>query len=51
MGVNPYLALAIGIGFALSASWAISVYLEPRLQQAMKAFLLNIHSKAMARPA
>ena len=51
MGMNPYLALATGIAFALSASWAVSVYLEPPLQKGMKTLLLNIHSKALARPA
>lgn len=50
-GVNPYVALAIGIVFALAASWAISVYLEPRLQKAMKTFLLNFQDKAVTRTA
>lgn len=50
-GVDPYVALCIGITFALAASWTISVYLEPRLQKGMKTFLLSIQEKALARPA
>lgn len=46
MGVHPYLALGIGIGFALSASWAISVYLEPHVQKAMKSVLTNLGDRS-----
>ncbi|HYG32218.1 MAG TPA: acyltransferase [Methylophilaceae bacterium] len=45
MGTHPYLALGVGIAFALSASWAISVYLEPHVQKAMKSVLLNLGEK------
>ncbi|HYD34282.1 MAG TPA: acyltransferase [Methylophilaceae bacterium] len=51
VGMQPYLALGLGVAFAISISWAISVYLEPPLQKAMKTFLLNIQGKAMAKVA
>lgn len=50
-GIHPYIALGIGISFALSASWAISVYLEPRVQKGMKTFLLELQGKTLTRTA
>lgn len=48
LGVQPYLSLGIGVAFALSASWAISVYLEPHVQKAMKSVLISLGDKAGA---
>jgi len=45
IGVHPYISLGIGVGFVLSASWAISVYLEPHVQKAMKSVLNNLADK------
>jgi peptidoglycan/LPS O-acetylase OafA/YrhL len=47
MGVHPYVALGSGISFALSASWGISVFLEPRVQKIMKSFLLALPGKSV----
>lgn len=51
MGVSPYVALGLGILGALMASWAISVYLEPRLQKAVKSLLLALPGKTLLRTA
>lgn len=46
MGIHPYISLGVGIAFAFSASWAISVYLEPHVQKAMKSVLTNLADKS-----
>jgi peptidoglycan/LPS O-acetylase OafA/YrhL len=51
LGAHPYLALATGISGALILSWAISVYMEPRLQKSMKTALQNLPEKLTLRTA
>lgn len=45
LGAHPYFSLAAGICGALLISWAVSVYMEPRLQKSMKAFLQGIPAR------